>query len=76
MYVRIHQAGQQHQVAELMLQGGPRHVSGLVHRLDASLLNHDCCRPHTLGGNYAAGDKCLCHTSDIRATPWESASAK
>ena len=70
VHMRIHQAGQQHQVAELVQQGCARYVSGLAHSLDASLFDDHRCRPHSLGRHHAAGDKSLCHTSDIRAALW------
>ena len=39
----------------------------LAHRLDASLFDDDRGRPHSLRSDHPAGDKSLCHTSDIRA---------
>ncbi len=70
VHMRIHQAGQQHAIAELVHFGGARHGSGVAHFLDASLVDDDRCRPHSLRRDHAAGDKRLCHTSDIRAAPW------
>ena len=67
VHMRIHQPGQEHQVAECVQQRFARGVSGVAHRLDAPLLDHDRGRPHALRSDHPAGDKSLCHTSDIRA---------
>src|SRR5271156_32972 len=52
-----------------MYLGCARCVCDAAHRLDAPLFNDYRGRPHSLGSNYPAGDKSLCHTSDIRAPP-------
>ena len=70
VHMRIHQAGQQHQVAELMQLRLRAVRLRAAHRLNASLLDDYRCRPHALGRDHAAGDKRLCHTSDIRAALW------
>ena len=67
--MRIHQAGQQHHVAELMQLGCARCVFGGEYCLNASLLDHDRRRPYSVGCDHAAGDKDLCHILRIFVQP-------